>query len=80
MKDKINKEDISSVTGGAAEALRELTDENELNAALKERNIRMNDADLAREALKQPIQQAPLTAGSSCSSCPKRRNSVTVLQ
>ena len=75
MKDTVNKENISSVNGGAAEAVRDITDENDLNAALQDLSITLNDRDLAKEAIQQPIQGT----GYKCPTCPSKRREISVL-
>ena len=75
MKDTVNKEEIKNVIGGAAEAVRDITDENALNTALKDLEISMNDTDLAKDFIKQ---DAIKNAG-KCPTCKSRHRDITVL-
>jgi hypothetical protein len=75
MTDQINRKDMDNVTGGAAEAVREITDENALNNALKELNVPLNDANLS----KPPLNSA-MTKSGSCSACHSKKRKVSVLQ
>ncbi len=77
MKDTVNKEDISSVTGGAAETVRDITDEKALNTKLQDLNITLNDADLARNSIQKKSKDR---GGSECPTCPSQRRAVSVLQ
>ena len=77
MKETVKKEEIKNVTGGAAETVRDITDEKDLNAALKEMNIPLNNADLARNSIQKKSEDR---GGSKCPTCPSQRKAISVLQ
>ena len=73
MKDAVNKEDTSAVTGGAAEAIKETTEEEAVKQKLKTLGIDLCESNLSGG------RRPGLSGNYKCPSCHNPRMSIAVL-